>query len=232
MNSNMLIDMSFSPLWPLCEKWAPIGLSMLPVLMSPRCPTNLSFSLSRVWPTYCRWHLVQVIAYTKLELLHEILVMQWCVLPVELLVMLPVLLSSGQYLQPWVWLQNWKPLSFGWVPCLRLLGGSVLSPRVVLLEVALAMGCVVLGVTKSNMDVCLATRRVPGAVSANVGAIGWGVTWKGSTFSSSAFLLTAALHSMSRRFFGLLYPHTSLCWCRCWVVWFLPKKSQLLWTIC
>ena len=105
INSSNIMDMFFSPLWLICEKYAPTGSSVWPLLMFPRCPTNLSFSLIRVWPTY-RWlNLFQVIAYTKFELLHAALIMHFvcnasCV-------MVPVLLSSWQYLQLVVWLQVW-----------------------------------------------------------------------------------------------------------------------------
>ena len=105
---------------------------------------------------------MQVIEYTRLELRHDTLIMQWCFMPVVGLVM--VLLRSGQYLQFLVWLQYWKPLSFGCVPCLGL------DPwvREVSFAIVLASISGVLGLTKSNMDICLVGGLTPMAAGTGV----------------------------------------------------------------
>ena len=60
----------------------------------------------------------------------------------------------------------------------------------------------------SNMDLYLSGG--PGSdmivVSAGIGGAGGSGMWKGSVASSSFLLVTAALHRMSQRFLGLLYP--------------------------
>ena len=71
-------------------------------------------------------HLLHVMAYIKLELLQETLVMQVCVRCVVWEVIFPVLLMRGQYLQSAV-LQKGKPLSWGADPSLLGLLGT---PRV------------------------------------------------------------------------------------------------------
>ena len=58
-----------------------------------------------------------MMAYIKLELLQETLVMQGCVRFVVCEMIFPVLLMRGQYLQSVV-LQKEKPLSWGADPCL------------------------------------------------------------------------------------------------------------------
>ena len=108
-----------------------------------------------------------MIAYTKLELLHATLVMHLCVIPVVLLVMWPVLLRSGQYLHVVVWLQVWNPRSLKLVPLLVVVSLCVL----VSLEVALGTVGGVLGLAKSNMDVCLSVR---GAMSGGAGGTSGG----------------------------------------------------------
>ena len=65
-------------------------------------------------------HLVQVMAYMRLELRHEIFDMQLWSDPVVKLVMWPVLFSRSQYLQCFR-LQKWKPLLVGSVPSLLAL---------------------------------------------------------------------------------------------------------------
>ena len=99
MNSRMLILTSSMPWWSFCEKCLGIGLVWSPLVIPPKWSTNLSFSLSRVCPTYCIPHLLHVAAYTMLELLQETFFMVVWLFPVVLLISLPVLFKSLQYLQ-------------------------------------------------------------------------------------------------------------------------------------
>lgn len=89
MNSRTVIWMSSFLLCPIFVKWAATGLFGSPLLMSPKCPTNLSFRRSSVCPTYCMPHLWQVMAYTRLELLQDTFLIAGCVRSVVVLVILP-----------------------------------------------------------------------------------------------------------------------------------------------
>ena len=87
-----------------------------------------------VCPTYCILHLVQVMQYMRLELLHETNFMHLYCFPVVVLVMNPVLLILGQYLQTVARtdLQNLKPLLEGSVPSLGWYPGAseAIAPEV------------------------------------------------------------------------------------------------------
>ena len=111
--------MSPMVLWHLSEKC----LTMVWFLVVSKMFDKSIHTLKEVCPTYCILHLVQVMQYIRLELLHETNFMQRNSLPVVWLLMVPVLFSRGQYLQDCVLLQNLKPLFNGLVPNLGLLTG-------------------------------------------------------------------------------------------------------------
>jgi hypothetical protein len=67
--------------------------------MTPKWPWNLSISRRFVCPTYCIPHLLHVMQYIRLLLLHETLCFASYSRPVNLDLILPVLSKSGQYLQ-------------------------------------------------------------------------------------------------------------------------------------
>ena len=73
----------------------------------------------------------------RLELLHETLVIQLCLTPVVLLVIVPVLFRRRQYLQPFL-SQNGYPLSESFVP-ICLLGPGVDVPRLSVLVLGLVV---------------------------------------------------------------------------------------------
>ena len=124
-----------------------------------------------------------------------------CLIPVVWLVMDPVLIRSRQNLHSFSSLQVECPLSL--VVVLRPVGGpeTLGSWRTVQLVLALGLFVDVLGIMNSSIDICLV-----GSLGKGVGTTGTvgggGMRTKGSTLSSSGFLVTAALHSMSRRCFG------------------------------
>ena len=62
MNSRTDMVMSLKPLWSGREKCLPMVFSWLEISMSLKWWTNLSFIRREVWPTYCLWHLLQVMA--------------------------------------------------------------------------------------------------------------------------------------------------------------------------
>ena len=53
MNSSTVISTSSMPLWVPSEKCFPKVFSWFSLVMSPKCPTNLSFMRTRVCPMYC-----------------------------------------------------------------------------------------------------------------------------------------------------------------------------------
>ena len=73
MNFKTVIWMSSFLVWPGLVKCNATSLLGSFFLMSPKWPTNLSIRRSSVWPTFCRPQTWQVMAYNKLELLHDIL---------------------------------------------------------------------------------------------------------------------------------------------------------------
>jgi len=182
INSRTVMDMSFSPSWLLWEKCCATGLSCRQLAVSLMCSYVRLYMFLRVWPTYCMPHLLHVIAYIRLLLLHDTLIMVLCLMPVALLVMLPDLLRSLQYVHPFL-LQNAKPLSFLLVPCWVLgmspvdcdpLGTSGAS----VVDGVMAAGGV-LGVTKSNIDLCLGSLLIaltPPGRGGGGGGVGGGAT--------------------------------------------------------
>ena len=99
MNLRIVILTSSMPLWFPCEKCFPKGFSCLALFMSPKCPMNLFLRRRRVCPTYWRLQLLQVTAYIMFELRQDTFLMVAWLNPVVLLVRVPVLLMSLQYLQ-------------------------------------------------------------------------------------------------------------------------------------
>ena len=118
--AGALVINSTSPmlLWHLSEKCLATVFVRSGFWMSPKSLTNLSITLMDVCPTYCTPHLVHVIQYIKLKLLHDMDFMQSYSFPVVLLMIRPLLFRSGQYLQVFVLLQVLKPLLRGSVPYL------------------------------------------------------------------------------------------------------------------
>ena len=114
--------------------------------------------------------------------------MHMCVIPVGLLVMVPVLLRSGQYLQVVVWLQVWKPPSFRLVPLLDVVSLCVFVSLVAALgTVSDGLGC-----TNSDIDVCY---RIQGAMTGGI---------IGASGGSLSLMLTVALQRRSHRFLGCM----------------------------
>lgn len=89
---------SSTPCWFVPEKCLPIVFSCLELLLSSKCPANLSLSLKSVWPTYYSKHCLRVIAYMRLELLHEI----FCMRCMRCKICIPVGYKTGKPLSCWV----------------------------------------------------------------------------------------------------------------------------------
>ena len=225
MNSRTLIFMSLVPLWALQEKCFPTLLSASPNSMSLRWWTNLSFSRSIVCPTYCMPHLVQVMAYTRLELRHDILLMQLNSSWVYSHLILPVLLSSGQYLQSLL-LQKLYPLVR--VPLSLDVDVVFVGVREVKEPLGLGpvAGLVLFCLRKLVIDACLSV--VVGATVTIVGAVKVGTarTWSGSAYSSPCLDGNLAFTTRSLRFLALRYPHMSFFSCMNDVVVLFPSISQ------
>ena len=186
---------------------------------------NLSLSLSRVCPTYCFLHFVQVMAYIRFELLHEMLhiVANFSVM---MFLILPLLSRRGQYLQLFL-LQKLKPL------CLFLAKSGVWGLPVKLpseldgltwahLGVAVLLAAIL---KKSVMDVCLLMPVVPVGLGLS-SATGTRGLYLGSASSSPLRKGTFALVRRSLKFLGLMYPHTSFLLYKKSVVLFLPRIGQ------
>ena len=98
-----------------------------------------------------------------------------CLIPVALLVMLPDLLRSLQYLQPFL-LQNGSPLSFLVVPwCVLVMSPVERDPEAVTLaRLPVEVTGVMFGLTNSNIDLCRGCCLAPASLVVSVGGSGGG----------------------------------------------------------
>ena len=170
-------------------------------------------------------HRVQVMAYTKFELLHEIFLMQLCSVCVKSHLICPVLLSNGQYLQSLL-LQKLYPLVR---VALVVVGVAVLDDATEVNEplgLGAVAGLVIFVLRKLVIETCF---NIATGVAINCVAAGGVVTartWSGSAMTSPSLYSTLALTTKSRRFFDLRYPHMSFFSCMNEVVVLLPSISQ------